>query len=135
MKKIPLLQLGLAVLSVMSFASCASSSSAPASSAPKVAHQLVLNQPITKVQKAAVIALTTIGSELKKEEPNYLEGHRPLKMGVLVGSGGETVKIWLEEITSQQTGVKVKTSKSMVGIAGQKNWDSEVLASIRSNSN
>ena len=89
------------------------------------------NQPIAKVQKAALDALSVIGCDVKKQEPTLVEGVRPHKMGLLVGSGGENVRIWLTARGARSTDVKVKTSKSFVGIAGQKTWDSAVLAEMK----
>jgi hypothetical protein len=90
----------------------------------------VFPHPIAKVQKASVDALTVIGCEIKKQEPAYAEGYRPRKMGLFVGSGGETVGVWLAEKTPTQTEVKVTTAKTFAGRAGQKDWDKEVLAEI-----
>jgi len=90
----------------------------------------VFPQPIAKVQKASVDALTVTGFNIKKQEPTYVEGTRPRKMGVFVGSGGETVGVSLAEQAPDKTEVKVVTSKTFVGGAGQKNWDKEVLAEI-----
>ena len=60
----------------------------------------------------------------------HTSGFRPRKVGLFVGSGGETVGGWLEPVGEQQTRVRVDTAKSFVGIAGQKNWDAEVLAQM-----
>ena len=51
-------------------------------------------------------------------------------MGFFVGSGGETIGLWLATLAPDKTEVKVTTSKSVVGIAGQKNWDDAVIAEI-----
>jgi hypothetical protein len=48
-------------------------------------------------------------------------------MGLLVGSGGETVKIFLYPETETETRVWVDTNLSFVGIAGQQNWSKQVL--------
>jgi hypothetical protein len=90
----------------------------------------VFQQPIEKARQASVDALTMTGFEIKKQEPAYVEGFRPRKMGLFVGSGGETVGVWLATLAPDQTEVKVKTARSFVGGAGQKNWDNEVMAEI-----
>jgi len=90
----------------------------------------VFPQPLEKVQKAAVDALTVTGFEVKKQEPTYVEGKRPRKMGVFVGSGGESVGVWLAAQAPDKTEVKVKTARTFVGGAGQKSWDDEVMAEI-----
>ena len=87
----------------------------------------MFQQPIEKTQKASVDALTVIGFDIKKQEPTYVEGTRPRKIGLIVGSGGETVGVWLTAVSPDRTEVKVKTAKTFVGGAGQKNWDSAVL--------
>ena len=103
-------------------------SSTPKATDAKVS--AVFQQPIEKAQKAAVDALTLTGLAVKKQEPTYVEGTRPRKIGVFVGSGGETVGVWLTAQSVDRTEVKVKTAKTFVGGAGQKNWDAEVMAEI-----
>jgi hypothetical protein len=57
--------------------------------------QATLDHPIEAAQKAAVNALAVIGCTIKKEDPTYVEGKREHKVGVFVGSGGETVSVTL----------------------------------------
>ncbi len=87
----------------------------------------VFQQPVEPVKKAAVDALVVIGFDITKQEPMYIEGFRPRKMGLFVGSGGETVGVWLTAQGSGQTKVKVDTAKSLIGIVGQRNWEPEIL--------
>jgi type IV pilus biogenesis protein CpaD/CtpE len=87
----------------------------------------VFQQPIEQVQKAAVDSLVVTGFDVTKQEPTYVEGFRPRKMGFFVGSGGETVGIWLTSQGPNKTEVRVDTAKSFVGIVGQKNWETEIL--------
>lgn len=91
---------------------------------------VVFQQPVEKVRKAAADALEVTGFDIKKQEPAYVEGFRPHKVGFFVGSGGETVGVWLSERAHDKTEVRVTTAKSLVGIAGQKNWDDEVISEI-----
>ncbi|SEN68869.1 hypothetical protein SAMN05216404_10699 [Nitrosospira multiformis] len=95
------------------------------------APQTVFQQPIEKVQKAAVDALVVTGFDVTKQEPAYVEGFRPRKVGFFVGSGGETAGVWLTEQGQDKTKVKVDTARSLVGIVGQKNWDTEILNEMR----
>lgn len=90
----------------------------------------VFQQPIDKVQKASADALTVTGFDVKKQEATYVEGYRPRKVGLFVGSGGETVGIWLASLAPDRTEVKVKTARTFAGGAGQKNWDNDVMAEI-----
>ncbi len=111
-----------AALSAMLFASCAS---APKSSDAKT--RAVFDLPQERVQTAAQHALVVTGFEIKKQETNYVEGYRPRKVGVFVGSGGESVGVWLTALAAGKTEVKIKTARTLVGGAGQKNWDNTVL--------
>jgi hypothetical protein len=90
----------------------------------------VFDKPIDRAQSAAVDALVTTGFDITKKEPTYVEGFRPRKFGLLVGSGGETVGVWLVVQGAEKTEVRVDTTKSLMGIAGQRNWDSDVMAEI-----
>ena len=87
--------------------------------------------PLDKAHKAAADALAVIGCRIEKDEPNHLEGFRDRKVGLFVGSGGETIGVWLAAQGAGTTEVRVKTAKSFAGMAGQKNWDEDVMAEIR----
>ena len=91
---------------------------------------VVFTHPIEKARQGALDALVVLGFDVKKQDPTYIEGFRPRKVGLFVGSGGETVGVWLEPVGEQQTRVRVDTAKSFVGIVGQKNWDAEVLGQM-----
>lgn len=109
---------------------CASTSNQTAAKQPERKPRVVFEQPITKAQQAAVDALAVVGCVIMEKRPNYVEGRRPNYLGLFVGSGGETVKVWLEALEPQKTNVKIKTEKSFVGIAGQKDWYEQVLAEM-----
>lgn len=120
----------LSLLSIAGLNSCASSSSSAPAEAP-AGNDTVLALPLAAAQQSAVRALASIGCDIQKQDPTYVQGRRPNKIGLVVGSGGETIKVWLKSISPTQTGVNVETNKSFVGIAGQKNWDEEVLAAMK----
>ena len=87
----------------------------------------VFGKPSAVVQKAALDSLIVAGFEIQKTEPLYVEGSRPHRVGLVVGSGGETVGVWLEPLGDARTGVRVDTAKSLLGIAGQRNWNDDIL--------
>jgi len=91
---------------------------------------VIFQKPADVVQKAAVDALVVTGFDVKKSDPLYVEGFRPRKVGLFVGSGGETVGIWLESLETSKTRVRVSTAKSLAGVVGQKNWDAEIRAEM-----
>ena len=76
-------------------------------------------------------ALVVTGFDVTKQDPTYVEGFRPRKIGFFVGSGGETVGIWLATKGPNQTEVRIDTAKSFAGYAGQKNWDTEILNEMK----
>jgi len=51
-------------------------------------------------------------------------------MGLFIGSGGEICRIWLTSTNNDETEIKVDSVKTFVGMVGQKEWDSTVLAEI-----
>jgi len=116
--------LGIVLLASLVGSGCASTPTKPDTQG------VVFQKPTGAVQKAAVDALVVTGFDVKKSEPLYIEGFRPRKFGAMVGSGGETVGVWLESLDSSKTRVRVDTAKSFVGIVGQKNWDAEILAEM-----
>jgi hypothetical protein len=83
------------------------------------------------VHKAAMDALAVIGCEIKKDEPAHLEGYRKHKVGLFVGSGGETVSVSITAQAEGKTNVDIRTKRTFAGGAGQKNWDQPVLEEIR----
>jgi len=93
-------------------------------------HANIFQKPIKMVHQAAQDALIVNGFDIEKLESNYIEGFRPRKIGFIVGSGGETIGVWLNELEPNKTRVKVDTARSFVGLAGQKNWDNQVMDEI-----
>lgn len=91
---------------------------------------VVFNYSLEKTQKAAVDAMMVKGFDITKSDSAYVEGSRPRKIGFMVGSGGETIGVWLESLGANTTEVRVDTAKSLVGIVGQKNWDQEVVSEM-----
>jgi len=110
-----------AVLAISLTAGCASTPKMP-SGAPTI-----FGKPSAVVQKAALDSLIVAGFEIQKTEPLYVEGFRPRRVGLVVGSGGETVGVWLEPLGDSRTGVRVDTAKSSMGIVGQRTWNADIL--------
>jgi hypothetical protein len=88
---------------------------------------VTFDKPAEEVHKAAVDALTVVGVEIKKDEPLLVEGKRKNKMGAFVGSGGEVLSVTLTSVDAGKTQAKVRTTKTMLGRAGQKVWDQQVI--------
>jgi hypothetical protein len=90
-----------------------------------------LHQPIETVRVAAARALTLVGCKIEENDkhPYFVKGKRPQKMGLFVGSGGETIKIYMLPKGSD-TEVWIDTDLSFVGIAGQQNWDKQTMAEL-----
>jgi len=110
-----------AMVAIALTAGCASTPSMPSGSST------VFGKPSAVVQKAAVDSLVVTGFEIQKTEPLYVQGFRPHRVGVVVGSGGETVGVWLERLGDSRTGVRVDTARSMLGLAGQRVWNEDIL--------
>jgi hypothetical protein len=115
----------MAVFLVAAVSGCASTPEKPLSA------QTTFSKPVAEVQKAAVDALVVNGFDIDKSEPLHVQGSRPHKMGLFVGSGGETVGVWLEPIEPSRTGVRVDTARSFLGIVGQKRWDDDILTEMK----
>lgn len=109
---------------------CIGASAPDAARAEDKGVQSTVSYPIEAVKKAAADALTVIGCEIKKNEDTYVEGVRTRKIGAFVGSGGETVSVKLAAAGDGKTSVDVRTKKTFVGGAGQKNWDQQVVDEI-----
>lgn len=79
---------------------------------------------------AALQALAGIGCEIKKDTADAIEGKRPNKIGLAVGSGGEKLYVAVKDLGDGKTELKVTTKKTLVGIVGQKLWNAEVAKQI-----
>jgi hypothetical protein len=93
--------------------------------------QATLDATPEAVHKAVADALTVVGCEIKKDEPTHLEGYRTRKIGAFVGSGGETLTVEIATQGDGKTNVDIRTKRTFMGGAGQKNWDQPVLDEIR----
>lgn len=93
--------------------------------------QATLDATPAAVHKAAADALAVVGCEIKKDEPAHLEGYRTRKIGAFVGSGGETLTVEIATQADGKTNVDIRTKRTFMGGAGQKNWDQPVLDEIR----
>jgi hypothetical protein len=114
----------IAIALIVFLAGCASTPSRPETAGA------TFPKPVVIVNKAVLDALAVTGFDIKKAEPLYVEGFRPRKVGLFVGSGGESVGVWLEPLTETSTRVRVDTARSLFGIAGQKNWNQEIINEI-----
>jgi len=116
------------LLFVMAFGvSCGSSVSKSNTDAKT---ERTFNYPSSSVQAATRDAIQANGFEVTGEEPGFLTGHRPNQIGLLVGSGGENIGVWLTSVGPNQTKVQVVTKLTAAGIVGQRSWDDDVLKSI-----
>jgi hypothetical protein len=91
---------------------------------------VVFQKGLEEVRQAGLRSLVAVGCEVKTEEPLFLAGFRPHKMGLFVGSGGETVKVFLYPESVDMTHVWVDTDLSFVGMAGQQSWNRQVFESM-----
>lgn len=87
--------------------------------------------PAADIHTAALEALAKIGCNIKKDSPASIEGKRPNKIGLAVGSGGEKLFVTIKPIADGKHQVTVKTKKTPMGIVGQKLWNEEVAADIQ----
>ncbi|HAB15018.1 MAG TPA: hypothetical protein PLX89_10100 [Verrucomicrobiota bacterium] len=83
--------------------------------------------PLDQVHAAALRSLVAVGCEVKKQEPYYVSGSRPRKFGLIIGSGGETVEVFMYPKSETETDVWVDTDTTFVGLAGQQGWNDQVL--------
>jgi len=95
---------------------------------PDEGDEVLLRKPTAACHEAALTALSVDGFDVKKNEPDYIEGARPRRMNLIWGTpGGETIAVWLKPAGPDSTRVIVKTEKSLVGLVGQKNWGDDVI--------
>jgi hypothetical protein len=90
----------------------------------------VFQVPIENVRPAAARALVYVGCKVDTQEDFYVAGKRPQKMGFFVGSGGETVRLFLYPKSPAITHVWVDTDLSFVGMAGQQGWNTQVMEEL-----
>ncbi|MCB9747858.1 MAG: hypothetical protein H6755_05555 [Candidatus Omnitrophica bacterium] len=93
---------------------------------PEQKESIIIEKSLKEAKQLALDSLIVNGFELQEETDNYIQGKRPNKIGFFVGSGGETIGIWLESISEDKTSVLIKNKKSFVGYVGQQNWEREI---------
>jgi hypothetical protein len=93
----------------------------------KSAGSILFRTPADVTQKAAINALVVTGFDIERRDPLYVEGYRPRRVGFFVGSGGETVGVWLEPEGADRTRVRVDTARTFLGMAGQQDWTGAVV--------
>ena len=113
----------------------------PAKSFERVA---VFEHPLKAVHKAVVDVLMSHGFEIRRSEPHYVEGFKPMESR-LTGSVGNAVRVWLKPLGASETQVKVVTARTGTGvgvgfavgrkrsdeIAGQKDWPAEIFTGMK----
>lgn len=97
---------------------------------PDHAKTATVQFPLAAAHTSAENSLAVSGFKIGKEDDTFIEANRPHHMGLFVGSGGEICRIWLNPVSTNETEIKVDSAKSFVGMLGQKEWDSTVLAEI-----
>ena len=97
---------------------------------PDHAKTASVHYPLGTVHTSAENSLAVSGFKVVKADDVFLEAERPRHWGLFVGSGGEVCRVWLRSVAADETEVKVDSIKTFVGMMGQKEWDSTVLAEI-----
>jgi hypothetical protein len=97
---------------------------------PDHAKTASVHYPLGPVHTAAENSLAVSGFKVAKADDVFIEANRPRHIGLFLGSGGEVCRVWLRSVAPDETEVKVDSIKTFVGMLGQKEWDSTVLAEI-----
>ena len=118
--------IGLLALSASLAGGCAATPKLDETEAP-----VVFERPRAQVATAAIDALAVHGFDVDRQEPGYVQGTRPRKIGLFVGSGGESVGVWMDERGESTTEVRVQTARTVAGGLGQKDWDEPVIEEMR----
>jgi hypothetical protein len=86
-------------------------------------------RPAAQVQKAVAEALLMMGFEMKKSGPTYIEALKPRKVVGPVDTGGDTVGVWIDRLGPSRTGIRVSTTRSVlgVGVPAQKHYEEDIL--------
>jgi hypothetical protein len=85
---------------------------------------------MAQVKEAVITAMKGVEFEMGKQTDTGFEAQRKRHFGVMVGSGGEILRVQMQE--GEDKGVKgtkvtMETGKTFAGRAGQKNWTAAVL--------
>ena len=104
---------------------------AAAPDAPSNASTETFKAGLSATHDAAIAAAKESGFEIENDSATFISGPRPRKIGVFVGSGGETINISLSEIDASSTRVTIWTKRTFVGGAGQKSWNEPILSAMK----
>jgi hypothetical protein len=117
---IPVRIIVLVITSIMILAGCASTGTESGMSQEEVRNKVkgmsstTFAQPLSRVHDAAVRALTTVGCEIHQKQDYFVSGSRPHTFGLIVGSGGETVQIYMLPQSEESTQEWVNTNKTLI---------------------
>lgn len=123
-KQFNLTTLGFAMVLACSLSACTATPVKPGG------FQGEYDRPLNIVKQAGIEAMAVNGFEVTRNDPTYIEGHRPRTWGFLCTPGGEGVGIWLEQTSPSHTRAWIHSEKSAFGIACQKDWTAPILVEM-----
>lgn len=88
------------------------------------------DKPLKVAKQAGMDAMAVNGFEVTRNDPTYIEGHRPRTWGLFCTPGGEGVGIWLEETSPSHTQARISSEKSSFGRACQEEWSAPILTEM-----
>jgi hypothetical protein len=86
-------------------------------------------EPLAYTQFAAQQACVMAGFELTRIEPDEIQGERPIRIGLLLGQGGEHVRVGLLEASSG-TQVEITSRKRFFYFFGARHRHEQIAAQL-----
>ncbi len=81
----------------------------------------------TRARDIARKVLAALDSNIESETGGEIRAQRKRHFGVVVGSGGEELRVTLTPVDAQRTFMTATTKTGFVGGAGQKPWSCQIV--------
>lgn len=90
------------------------------------------NKSIKELKKIIQNVTQKLDVQLLKDTEDQYIVKRKHHIGLVVGSGGETITFTFKKPNPKTTFIMINTKRDFVGIAGQKAWSCDVASQIKS---
>ena len=92
---------------------------------------IITNKSVKDLKKIIQAATKDLDAQTVQDNEEFYIIKRKHHIGLVTGSGGETITFTFKKPTSTRTFVTINTKRDLVGIAGQKPWSCEVANLIK----
>ncbi len=87
---------------------------------------IILNKSLLETKKIVLDVTKNLDAQTIKDTEEQYIIKRKHHIGLVVGSGGETISFTFKKLKDNKTFITIDTKRDFVGIAGQKAWSCDI---------